>query len=639
MRVWLFPFKQIKKDSRIVIYAAGAVGRAYYQQLKLTNYADVVLWVDKHVTQKDVNSIDMLIAENSSNYDLILIAANDENTADNIKTELISLGIESGKIVYEKPTCYYSTDFVGLLTKLSLADILLKNHKAISTVLDEYQAYGRGKLDFFSEIIREMSAYAISEDGRSKELNTLFIEYIETFKPSPQQAIILLCLLYKSNCFFSDTLRLLVKYTSLLDMKIPQAYGMFCDISEIWAHRPRSLYDEFFIEFKNLGHKIATSWTLSWDTKPYEMKNNKRICILVHSFLSGPLAPIISQIANGLINKGYELHIVNIESLVHEKDSNFLAHSIVSTSNSNSPSSRTSIIDYASSHVIYHEATNHHLRDRQQELLNIIASTHPLCVIDYSISFGLVTYYVSQHYPVIELPGRKSGYSSSFFHKHLSYNDDGFHAPIAANQAITQVPPHYEMQEIKRIHSRSEYGFDDDDIICITVGNRLDFDLSKNLFDSMLSILNKNRTLKWLIVGTESLPWIKPSSLGEISRSIHFIPYEEDLTGLYQICDIYINPLRTGGGTSVAWAALSGVAVVTPAEACDACTIVGSVNCVENESDISARVYELSITPALLSQQKSIMKNISSTWGMKKLVARIEEEVLKLVNEFSEGTI
>ena len=44
---YLFPYELIKANSRIVIYGAGRVGRAYMKNLIKTNYAKVAAWVDK----------------------------------------------------------------------------------------------------------------------------------------------------------------------------------------------------------------------------------------------------------------------------------------------------------------------------------------------------------------------------------------------------------------------------------------------------------------------------------------------------------------------------------------------------------------------------------------------------------------
>ena len=43
----LFPFDQIEKGSKIVIYGAGDVGQLYFAEIEKTKYAEVVGWIDR----------------------------------------------------------------------------------------------------------------------------------------------------------------------------------------------------------------------------------------------------------------------------------------------------------------------------------------------------------------------------------------------------------------------------------------------------------------------------------------------------------------------------------------------------------------------------------------------------------------
>ena len=43
---WLFPFTEVEKCSRIVLYGAGAVGYQFYNQLQSSKYCETVKWVD-----------------------------------------------------------------------------------------------------------------------------------------------------------------------------------------------------------------------------------------------------------------------------------------------------------------------------------------------------------------------------------------------------------------------------------------------------------------------------------------------------------------------------------------------------------------------------------------------------------------
>jgi len=104
-RNWVFPFGAVRRGSRVVLYAAGAVGTAFYQQMLLTNYCKVILWVDKNYEQlrgsgfpvENISKID------ETDYDYIVIAVEYPKTAFQIKEILRRTGVPEEKIVWENP--------------------------------------------------------------------------------------------------------------------------------------------------------------------------------------------------------------------------------------------------------------------------------------------------------------------------------------------------------------------------------------------------------------------------------------------------------------------------------------------------------------------------------------------------------
>lgn len=102
---FLFPFSRIPVKSRIAIYGAGNVGKAYYQQVISSQYAVVTLWVDwmwRSMAMKglDVRPIDALF---QNKYDYVIIANKNRAAAMEIRDNLIGWGISEDKIVWENP--------------------------------------------------------------------------------------------------------------------------------------------------------------------------------------------------------------------------------------------------------------------------------------------------------------------------------------------------------------------------------------------------------------------------------------------------------------------------------------------------------------------------------------------------------
>jgi len=103
---FLFPFDKLKRGSNIVLYAAGGVGKAFYHQIKITQYCNLLLWVDKNYEALQKEGIPVFSPERISGvpYDCILIAIDNEKIADEIKKYLIDMGVHEYKIIWENPT-------------------------------------------------------------------------------------------------------------------------------------------------------------------------------------------------------------------------------------------------------------------------------------------------------------------------------------------------------------------------------------------------------------------------------------------------------------------------------------------------------------------------------------------------------
>lgn len=98
---YIFPFEEIEKDTKIVIYGAGEVGKAYYSQLKNINFPVEILWVDRNYANlkqncvEDPNSITDYIA------DKIIIAIENERIAKDVISNLIENKITENSIVWK----------------------------------------------------------------------------------------------------------------------------------------------------------------------------------------------------------------------------------------------------------------------------------------------------------------------------------------------------------------------------------------------------------------------------------------------------------------------------------------------------------------------------------------------------------
>lgn len=99
---YLFPFELVKCGSNVIIYGAGNVGKAFYRQVKFSNYSKIVAWCDKRY-QSLGNGYRNPKEIVKMKFDAVVIAINDENIAKKIILDLESMGVEPHRIIWRKP--------------------------------------------------------------------------------------------------------------------------------------------------------------------------------------------------------------------------------------------------------------------------------------------------------------------------------------------------------------------------------------------------------------------------------------------------------------------------------------------------------------------------------------------------------
>lgn len=99
-----FPYVDVEPSKRVVLYAAGEVGQAFYKYGKKKKY-NIVLWVDKNCSEYKEKGLDVYGLEAMGNieFDYVLIAVHRKKLADEIKKELEEYGINKTKIKWAFP--------------------------------------------------------------------------------------------------------------------------------------------------------------------------------------------------------------------------------------------------------------------------------------------------------------------------------------------------------------------------------------------------------------------------------------------------------------------------------------------------------------------------------------------------------
>lgn len=97
-----FPYGQVPYKSKVVLYAAGRVGTAFYHQLKASKYAEAVLWVDRGFEKMDAGlGIKAVEDIKNTDFDYVIIAIESAKIAEEVKKMLIGMQVPAEKIVWE----------------------------------------------------------------------------------------------------------------------------------------------------------------------------------------------------------------------------------------------------------------------------------------------------------------------------------------------------------------------------------------------------------------------------------------------------------------------------------------------------------------------------------------------------------
>ncbi len=100
---------RIPKGAGIVLYGAGSVGQAYYQQIKAECEYNVVAWIDKAYSdyQEKGFPVGPVSGIGDLSYDYIVVAVKRETMAEDIRRQLVKdWAVDAGKIIWPEPGSY-----------------------------------------------------------------------------------------------------------------------------------------------------------------------------------------------------------------------------------------------------------------------------------------------------------------------------------------------------------------------------------------------------------------------------------------------------------------------------------------------------------------------------------------------------
>ena len=103
-----FPFDKVKKNTRVIVYGGGVVGKTFLVQALAREHIRLIAVCDRHPEQIGIRTLPVLNLAQLSHlkddtYDIVLIANERKQVADEIIEDLMALGIPRAKICWFNP--------------------------------------------------------------------------------------------------------------------------------------------------------------------------------------------------------------------------------------------------------------------------------------------------------------------------------------------------------------------------------------------------------------------------------------------------------------------------------------------------------------------------------------------------------
>lgn len=105
-QIYEFPFYYLPQKCDVVLYGAGVVGQAFLSQAKKKDGINIVRWIDADAEKMGVYGIDGITTLrdlDSSKYDYVVIAIENEELVNKIKSNLREIGIDEEKLIWKNP--------------------------------------------------------------------------------------------------------------------------------------------------------------------------------------------------------------------------------------------------------------------------------------------------------------------------------------------------------------------------------------------------------------------------------------------------------------------------------------------------------------------------------------------------------
>lgn len=598
---YIFPFDRIEKGSRIALWGSGKVGQDYWKQIRNTKYCEIIDIVDRSALEENwvIHPVEYL----NTSADYIVIAVSNPIAIRQIRKELIRHDVNPDKIVSEIRTAE------DTFCELKVEDIVSQN--LWKSLIKEYNDNSFGSFEYFSLLINDLHNYKDKD-----KIKNLIKNVIAGF--TAEEQIILLRVFMQAECFDGEMMR---QYISSLSKLKNKELVVFLLYEIVWteiAHEEYR-YEDYYNDRRMI---IKENTKVLLKNKYYSLQKRrlgsgqriKKVCILrqnLPDYADSSATQLAISWANELSKMGCEVLILSAGYLEGLNIVSFIRiHGLQEPFEENT--------QYIIENVNIEKAKGTNIAEKMCYMLNRINDFCPDLVIDTCADYEMLSSIIYQYFPLIQIPFR--GVNSCTFHHRCIVNSkelfeadwEKFHSIKKENAVFLQRTRSFQ-EELSRIESverkteRKKYSIPEKSFLLASVSNRVKKELNYDFIDCIAGILNKYESMVWILVGTDSFPYIQ-EQYDKLLRAGRIIlwGYENELLTFYKRLDVsmFIYPETTGNAACAAYALWSETAVLTMRCNGDIASAIGIDNMIVNDiQEFERKIEELYNNPELLHQQ------------------------------------
>lgn len=485
-----------------------------------------------------------------------------------------------------------------------------------------------------NEIIKDFQYYISTKTPRKKdECFEIFENIIYSFNFVPQVYFLSLLINISSNKKYYKKLYQITLEDNTLS--INTSYFLLYQLSainfknisisdDLTYHLNIRLYKKVYENYKNKLTNILTYI-------PKEKRKENLIFIFTSQFLQLNHAPTKSVIdrAYNLKKLGKDVIIINTTELLSQENK-------IPFFNASIPTiikeyEQLNSFDYLDERIPYFQCSNMPSLEGIINIISIVEEYKPSMAFSLG-SFNLTADICSNLIPIATISTVFSTFPTTFSQflitgKQITKNDIERLSPYGFNKdnLISHLFTSSFKPQTKKF-TKNDFNIPEDKFILAIIGTRLQDEVKEEFLNLLLKDSSLN--LHILFVGT----FYNYKNLIESNKLLNenstFIGFQNDILAILELCDLYINPKRNGGGMSSIEALYKNVPVLTYKYG-DVYINVGDDFAINNDQELikSIKLYKENINyyknQILLGQEK-VKKLTNTKESLKSLLKKIE---------------